>query len=85
MAFQDLCFEAYTGWGQDAKLKTQTQRRREATQWRQEWEEMFSEKISDPQLIRQAYMKIMASFKTDIGIHDAKSLPLPGRPPANIR
>jgi len=85
MAFQELCFETYTGWGQDAKLKTLTTRRREASQWQPEWDDLFSDKTSDPELIRAAYAKILVCFKLDIGVHDGKSVILPGRVPANIR
>ena len=84
MLFQNLCFETYTGWGQNAKLKTQTIRRREASEWLDDWDAMFSDKPSDPETIRNAYVKIMACFKADIGIYEGKSVLLPGRIPSNI-
>lgn len=87
--FQNLCFETYSGWGRDARLRTQFQRRQEAkgTEWKVEWNECFSENnsVSDPQLIKDAYKKIMEIFALDIGVHPSFVVPHSGRIPKSIK
>lgn len=87
MAFQNLCFETYNGWGHDALLKTKLERRKEANQseWKVEWEECFSKNASDPKDIRDMYREIMESFATDIGVHPSFTVPHSGGVPGNIR
>jgi hypothetical protein len=55
--FQNFCFETYTRWGQDARLRTQFDRRKEAwaTGWVAKWENCFSDSPTDPRAIRKAY------------------------------
>lgn len=86
MDFQNLCFETYAGWGYDALLKTQWQRRKECTSavWKEEWAECFSTKIANPKGIRDAYHKIMEQFAVDIGVHPGFVVPPSGRVPSNI-
>lgn len=85
MAFQSLCFETYNGWGQDAQLRTATHRRRESRKdWKDEWENCFSRKIAEPNLVRAAYAKVMESFSRDIGVHPQALIPDPGKPPTSI-
>ena len=87
--FQSLCFETYTGWGQDARLRTQFQRRKDArkTDWVGEWEKCFSDasSVADPKEIREAYANLMEIFAVDIGVHSSFAIPPSGRLPKNIR
>ena len=87
MKFQSHCFETYTGWGQDARLRTKWERRREAAgaKWKTEWATCFSESAAEPKEIRSAYRAIMEAFAMDIGVHSSYEVPDPGRIPANIR
>lgn len=84
MAFQDLCFETYNGWGQDALLRTEAFRRKEGrpTDWKTEWESCFSADTAEPHAVRAAYTRVMEAFSKDIGVH-AAAIPLSGRPPNN--
>jgi hypothetical protein len=87
MEFQALCFEPYTGWGQDARLRTQFQRRKEArsADWHDEWDSYFSVAPTDPREIRRVYRSLMEAFAADIGVHDSYMVPHSGRVPENIR
>jgi hypothetical protein len=50
--FIGLCYETYTGWGRDAKLRTKTERRQQAMgNWESPWSDMFSNDPSDPNQI----------------------------------
>jgi len=86
MTFQDLCFETYTGWGIDARLRSQFKRRKEAsgTKWDNGWEKLFSDVASDPKSIRDAYREIMEAFAADLGVVTTPSVPDSGRVPENI-
>jgi len=86
MRFQNLCFETYTGWGEDAKLKTQVQRRQQAMDkdWDHAWDQMFSTSIADPKEIKAAYMDVMTCFSKEIGINEELCVPVPGQIPCNI-
>jgi hypothetical protein len=85
--FQALCFQTYTGWGLDARLRTQFERRRQArpNDWRKEWDSYFGDSMSDPGEIRTAYKVLMEAFASDIGVHDDAVIPGSGKVPANIR
>lgn len=87
MAFQNLCFETYAGWGVDALLRSQFERRKEAwgAKWDVGWEQLFSAKASDPTAIREAYKEVMEAFAIDLGVMNAPSVPHSGRVPGNIR
>lgn len=87
MDFQNLCFQTYTGWNRDARLKTKWQRRKEAhgNGWKDQWADCFSESGSDPQQIRLAYSSIMEAFAVDLGVHPSFVIPGSGRVPVNIR
>ena len=84
--FQGLCFETYNGWGRDALLKTQFQRRKDArpADWNTEWDGCFSDSVSDPKEIRNSYAQLMEIFATDIGVHSSFVVPPSGRIPHNI-
>ncbi len=85
-AFQECCFETYTGWGENAKLRTQYVRRSEARadSWKTEWDTYFSDKPKTPEEIRAAYKRVMESFAHDIGVNSSPFVPLSGAVPANI-
>jgi len=83
--FQNLCFETYSGWGCDAKLRTRFQRRQQAhaDKWKTEWNDYFSEIVSEPELIKAAYHDVMKAFASDIEVHTSVAPPS-GRVPLNI-
>lgn len=87
MVFQNLCFETYTGWGRDALLRMQFERREQArsSDWKAEWNDCFGKTPSDPMKIRSAYADIMQIFAADIGVHESFVVPHSGRIPNNIR
>lgn len=85
--FQNLCFETYTGWGADARLRTDFQRRRESClrTWEEEWEDCFSPVATAPNQIFGAYHKVMEIFAKDIGVHAEFVIPNAGRVPIGVR
>jgi len=85
--FQQLCFETYTGWGHDALLRTQFERRQEAlgNRWDKKWESCFSRDVSNPNTIRDAYRSLMEVFARDIGVHEAFVVPPTGLLPRHLR
>jgi len=87
MNFQQHCFETYTGWGRDALLRTQFERRQDAygDEWDSDWNDCFSSKISEPNDIRAAYQRVMKVFARDIGVHSTFVVPDSGIVPHNIR
>ncbi len=87
MHFQNLCFETYGGWGQDAKLRTEFKRRMQGrpTDWKSEWADYFSQNVTDPKEVRTAYKSVMEAFAQNIGIQSPLLVPPPGRLPTNIK
>ena len=87
MAFQNLCFETYTGWGCDACLRTRFERRRDSSRkdWNPEWEGCFSSEAAEPAAVRAAHQRVMEAFSEDIGVHASFVVPLSGRVPSNVR
>lgn len=69
MKLMDLCYETYTGWGQDAKLKTSFEIRKQvaASEWVVDWDEMYSSHVTDLKDINKAYNRIMKCFSEEIG------------------
>lgn len=84
--FQALCFETYTGWGQDALLRTHFQRRKDArpNDWIVAWEDSFCNSVADPKEIRNAYTQLMEVFAADIDVHPSFVIPPSGRIPHNV-
>lgn len=68
--FLGLCFQTYNGWGEDARLRTGFDRRRDAMgdAWRTEWEGCFATERSTPEEISHAYSEVMRVFARDIGV-----------------
>ena len=87
MNFQNLCFETYGGWGTDARLKTSCKHREDAmgVGWQAAWNELYSNKPTDPEKIKAAYREIMNVFSRDIGVNQDFFVPTTGRVPGNIR
>jgi len=87
MTFLNLCFETYTGWGQDARLRTQFERRQQTWQgeWKDEWSTCFSIVPANPQEVRDAYTAVMSVFAADIGVQQKSAIPRSGEIPGNIR
>jgi hypothetical protein len=87
--FINACYETYTGWGRDAKLRTLFENRKLAlgTAWQPEWEECFVNPSSavDPNLIKKQYELLMKQFSTELGIGLDADLVSSGPIPANIR
>lgn len=69
-----LCFATFQGWGRDATLRTGATRRRDAAgaNWRQEWDECFSDDVSEPAAFRAAYQEVMTIFSRDIGLNSER-------------
>ena len=86
MDFQNLCFHTYTGWGQDARLRTPSGRRQQAygERWKAEWSDCFSDNVAEGKAIKLAYQRVMEIFARDIGVHNSFVVPASGRLPTNI-
>ncbi len=87
MNFMNLCYATFQGWGEDAKLRTAFERRKQAVgaEWEAKWDDCFSHDVSDPHQVRAAYQAVMASFSEEIGILAASNKHQLGRMPSNIR
>ncbi len=87
--FIGTCYETYTGWGQDAKLRTRWERRKESTgdSWKKDWEGYFSDlnNRSDPKFVKDKYASLMSCFSTELGVGLRSDHVLSGYIPANIR
>ena len=86
-SFVGLCYESYTGWGNDAKLRTNYKRRKEAAgdDWRESWKNLFSEKdIPDPSGVKKEYTHFMHYFASELDINLNGSNVNSGRVPLNI-
>jgi hypothetical protein len=85
MNFMSLCYETYTGWGEDAKLRSKFEHRRaKHPNWSPTWEAFFSDKPSEPQELRQAYKQLMRVFASEVGLTTPVNIPT-GRVPGNIK
>lgn len=72
-AFQDACFETFTGWGRDACLRTESGHRREhyPGEWQAAWDSLFTKNVSTTASVKLAYAHAMQAFSKDIGVHAA--------------
>ena len=87
--FIALCFHDYSGWGQDAKLRTLSERRKQAAggSWDSDWDNYFSAAtdVPDPNEIRGSYKRLMIGFAAELGIGmKPKDVPA-GMVPSNIK
>ena len=88
-AFIELCYRPFAGWIQDAKLRTLTERRKEAagTSWKAEWDSCFAESSEcyDPKKVQGAYWELVSYLAGELGIGiQLESVPV-GKIPFNIR
>jgi hypothetical protein len=86
MKFLNLCYATFQGWGEDAKLRTTFNRRKEtaAANWDSKWDSLFADDVPDPSEIRTAYGELMRVFSEEMGIAASYDHPL-ARIPANVR
>lgn len=85
MDFISCCYQTYTGWGNDAKLRSTFERRRSAhPRWNPAWETCFSDNPSEPQDVRRAYQHVISVFAVEIGLDNAPPHIRAGRVPANV-
>lgn len=85
----DTCFETFSRWGKDAKIRALTERREQALgeAWKSEWKDCFSapDKASDTGEVRKAYGELMAYLGAAIGATEVDAHLLGSMPiPANI-
>lgn len=67
----NLCFETYTGWGGNAKLRTKYARRKDAfgIEWCELWRNNFSRKKTPKrEEVKKEYLKLMIFFSSELGI-----------------
>jgi len=94
--FIHLCYQTYSGWGEDAKLRMKFERRQDAfpDTWLDEWATCFDEwatcfvdedECSDPQEVRAAYGELVAYFASELGVGVQLETVATGRLPGNIR
>jgi hypothetical protein len=76
MNFMNLCYAMFQGWGEDAKLRTTFDRRKQAagSKWEPTWDACFSGDVSKPSDVLIAYRAVMQSFSSEIGILDTPSM-----------
>jgi hypothetical protein len=86
--FQGLCFRPFSGWGMDAQLRTNFERRRESDpEWLDGWERYYADtkEVTDPAKVRAAYSQVMQVFSESIGVTADHSHVETSRLPRNIR
>lgn len=70
------CFETFTGWGKDAKIRSLYNRRKEVYEekWQKGWEDMFCDgkKVLDVKEIRNSYLKLIEIFKTELEVYGSE-------------
>ena len=68
-SFIDCCYQTYTGWGQNAKLRTTSSRYKVVEGWDPKWDDCFSQDVeADPETVRSAYHALMRQFSVELGI-----------------
>jgi len=85
-AFMDICYATFQDWGEDAKLRTESRRRRDTSgaSWDASWDSCFSNNTSHPAQIQTAYKDVMLVFSNEIGIASTPQVVL-GDHPTNVR
>jgi|SRR6185295_5196210 hypothetical protein len=65
----DCCYETFTGWGRDARLRTTSTRYKLGEGWDPKWDDCFSKEVeADPEAVRSAYNALMKQFSVELGI-----------------
>jgi len=69
-AFMGLCFETFTGIGEDAKLRTKMENRYELPNWLEEYEVIFSDPATclDKASVTRAYEELLNCFSQELGV-----------------
>jgi hypothetical protein len=75
--FIHLCFKSFSGWGQDAKIKSLYENRQEHNKkWEENWIEYFdTNNVTDPKILRDNYSEMMDTFKKDLIIFQSGLYP----------
>jgi hypothetical protein len=88
-AFMRLCYETYTGWGKDARIRSSFHRRKEAAgeKWTSVWDQHFvtSADQDEAELVRAAYTRLVTSLASEIGVGLQQPHVPTGRVPSHIR
>jgi hypothetical protein len=67
----DRCFTTFGGWGDDAKLRTLSDRRRDVADgdWLEQWNDCFArrDEVSEPSEVKEAYAELMVYLADAIG------------------
>lgn len=67
--FIDACFDSYRGQGLDSGLKTGfDSRQKYANEWKEEWENLFSEDKTSRELITNKYDVLMSVFSHELNL-----------------
>ena len=83
-AFIEICFQPFAEWGQDAKLLTAMERRKDAfgNKWKADWDSYFAElpqgydRSQQARAARSAYITIMNCFAEELGVeHVSRHVP----------
>jgi len=68
-AFIHNCFETYTGWGNDAKIKMSLSKRIELPDWNSEWNQLFIEdKMESEEKFDKSYFDLLKLIKAELDI-----------------
>jgi len=75
--FINLCFESFTGWGNNAKIKSKYGHRQDHyIGWDSDWEKCFNtEEVIEPKILRKKYSELMEVFRTDMEIFQSGIYP----------
>lgn len=87
--FLDRCFATFGGWGEDAKLRTLPDRRKQAAgnAWKVEWNRCFATRgdATEPSMVKAAYGELMAYLGRAMGAENVDAHLLGGaRVPGNV-
>jgi hypothetical protein len=68
-SFIHNCFETFTGWGNDAKIKMNLTKRIDLPEWKSEWNELFvEEKMESQEKFDNSYYDLMNMIKAELEI-----------------
>jgi len=69
-ALMTLCFETFTGVGEDAKLRTKMEKRYRLSNWHEKYDTMFSDPTACPDKasITRAYEELIICFSQELGV-----------------
>jgi hypothetical protein len=86
-ALMDLCFETYTGYGNDARIRVDAESQEAemgSSDWRAEWRVLFSPRGEHTQRgrIKYAIAELMETFADEIGVREKEK---PVRPAGRAR